>query len=253
MSFNQNLNEVLEHLLLKPSEIISNEQMLHCIDLTLLDQNASKESLVALGNLANTHQVAAVCVFSNDLTDFNLKKPIKLATVVNFPQGNEDVATCLTQIEHAIRNGVEEIDYVVPYSLYLEGKRNQALQHAKQIVGYCKERKLGLKIILETAAFSNLNILHELARELIEMKIDFLKTSTGKIKHGASLAAVFTLLSAIKDSGNTVGIKISGGIKTPLQARNYAHLSQLILQRPLNSSWFRIGASSLVEELIKIN
>jgi len=253
MSFNKYLNEILEQFLLKPAEIISDEQLTHCIDLTLLNQNTSKEPLIALNDLANAHQVAAVCVFPENLMYFKLKDHIKLATVVNFPQGNDEIATCLAQIKYAMHFGIQEIDYVVPYSLYLEGNKHQALQHTKHIVQYCKEHKLVSKVILETGAFSQLELLYELASELIELDVDFLKTSTGKTTQGASLTAVFSLLSAIKNSGKKVGIKISGGVKTPSQAKAYAHLSQLLLNRELNNHWFRIGASSLLEELLKTN
>ena len=79
----------------------------------------------------------------------------------------------------------------------------------------------------------------------------FLKTCTGKIPQGASLSALFTMLSAIKDSGKTCGIKVSGGVKTPRQAFNYAKLAELMMAKKIDKSWFRIGASSLLNELLK--
>lgn len=253
MSINNQLNGLLEQLLLVPSEVISNEQLVHCLDLTFLTQDNQSEQLTILNNSANTHEVAAVCVYPKDLEHFKLKDGIKLATVVNFPQGNDNLTTCLAQIEQSLTHGAQEIDYVVPYSLYLEGKKYQALEHAEKIVQYCKEHKLCSKIILESGAFTDLEALYELANELIAMDVDFLKTSTGKIAQGASLSTVFTLLSAIKDSGKNTGIKVSGGIKTPFQAKNYAHLAQLVLNQKIDMHWFRIGASTLLDELLKTN
>ena len=253
MSFTSHLNLVLEQLLLKPGGSITNEQLIHCIDLTLLNKNGSKDSLIALNHTANQHPIAAVCVFPKDLVYLKSEHETRLATVVNFPQGNQNVEACLAEIEQSLQHGAQEIDYVAPYSLFLEGKKQHALHHVAQIVHYCKERHLVLKIILETGAFSDLNSLYELACELIQVDVDFLKTSTGKIPQGASLSAVFTLLSAIKDSEKACGIKISGGIKTPEQARSYAYLAQLMLNKPIHKNWFRIGASSLIEDLIKTN
>lgn len=251
MTWCSDLNETLAHLLVHPAEIIRDEQLVQCIDLTLLDKKASKEALGALNHLANTQQVAAVCVFPHALASFKLQNSVKLATVTNFPQGNEDIALCLEQIKHAMCYKVQEIDYVLPYTSYLAGKKQQAIHHAAHIVQFCKEYDLTLKVILETGAFSAIEMLYDVANELIELDIDFLKTSTGAIAQGASLTSVFTLLSAIKNSGKKIGLKVSGGIKIPQQARNYAYLAQLILNQPLSNDWFRIGASSLLEQLIK--
>ncbi len=253
MSINSHLNEVLKELLSKPSEIINNQQLIHCIDLTLLNEQASQNDLITLNHLANKYTVAAVCVYPKDLVHFKPSSAIDLATVVNFPQADETLSTCIKQINLGIQNGVKEIDYVVPYMSYLQGKRQQTIQHATEIAAYCKEHKLTLKIILETGAFTDLNILNDLALELLALDLDFLKTSTGKISQGASLSAVFTLLSAIKDSGKNCGIKISGGIKTVEQAKNHAYLAQFLMNKAIEKSWFRVGASSLLKELTKTN
>lgn len=250
MSINNHLNEVLRDFLAKPSEMISNQQLISCIDLTLLNEQASLDDLTTLNHLANQHHVAAVCVFPKDLAHFTLSANIDLATVINFPQANQTTDNCIAQIDFSVKNGAKEIDYVVPYTNYLNGKKQQALEHAAAIAGYCKEQNLRLKVILETGAFSNLVTLHELGLELLALDIDFLKTSTGKIPQSASLSAVFTLLSAIKDSGKNCGIKVSGGVKTIEQAKSYAYLSHYFMNKTIDKSWFRIGASSLLEELI---
>ena len=75
-----------------------------------------------------------------------------------------------------------------------------------------------------------------------------LKTSTGKITPGASLQAVFVMLSAIKDSQSGCGIKISGGIKTLAQASVYIHLSEHMLEKNVGKNWFRIGASQIKQD-----
>jgi deoxyribose-phosphate aldolase len=65
-----------------------------------------------------------------------------------------------------------------------------------------------------------------------------------------ALPILFTLLCAIKDSKTSCGIKVSGGIKTPAQAKSYATLAQWVLKQKINKDWFRIGASSLLDELV---
>ncbi|RUR12293.1 deoxyribose-phosphate aldolase [Legionella sp. km772] len=253
MSINNHLNKVLGDFLSKPSELISNQQLTSCIDLTLLNEQASPNDLSSINHLAARHQVAALCVFPKDLVHCKKHSDIHLATVINFPHGNQNLNECVTQINQSRLNGVKEIDYVIPFRAYLEGKEQEAINHAAAISTYCKEQGLLLKVILETGEFSDLAMLYQLTNELLTLNIDFLKTSTGKTPQGASLSAVFTLLSALKDSRKNCGIKVSGGIKTVAQAKNYAALAQYFLQKTIDKNWFRIGASSLLEELTKSN
>lgn len=251
MSLSTQLNDTLEHLLLHQKSEISNEQLVRCIDLTLLKEDASTDSLKDLNKQAHNEHVAAICVLSQHLPLFKPGTDVFLATVVNFSQGRDEVETSLLEIEQAIALGVQEIDYVLPYHDYLAGKTQEALNKCAQIAQYCNQQQLCLKIIIETGAFSELNSLYQVARELIDLNVNFLKTSTGKITQGASLSTVFALLSALKDANTECGIKISGGVKTTEQARSYASLAALLLNKKIDRSWFRLGASSLLAELVK--
>lgn len=250
MKIEKHLQQALQALLAKPSEVIGNHALISCLDLTLLDEGASISELQHLNALAKEHQVAALCVYPKDLIHLDSSSSVPLATVINFHRAQESIATCIAQIDLSQQYGAREIDYVVPYLSYLNGKRKEAIDHATEIASYCKEHHLSLKIIVESGAFNDLNLLYDLACELLSLDLNFLKTSTGKIAEGASFASVFTLLSAIKDSGKKCGIKISGGIKTSSDAKNYAYLAELILDKKISSDWFRIGASSLLQKLI---
>lgn len=110
---------------------------------------------------------------------------------------------------------------------------------------------MSLKIILETGALPDIKTIYDLSRDVLSIGCDFLKTSTGKIDKGASLPALLSILTAIKDSNKKCGVKVSGGIKVPQQAHQYAYLAELIMARKIENDWFRIGASSLLEELVK--
>jgi deoxyribose-phosphate aldolase len=245
------MNPIVADLTPELGEHITYDSLIHCMDLTLLSEHPSSESLTHLNEQANQNQVAAICVAPNDLPHFKVNQGIHLATVVNFPHGKDDVHLVLSAINQAVRYGAQEIDYVVPYSSYILGQKKQAIDHAGEIAAFCQEHGLILKIILETGAFSDHSVLYELCSELLRFKVGFLKTSTGKIPQGASVEAAVTLLSAIKDSGVDCGIKISGGVKTPQQAQTYAYWAERILDKKINNNWFRIGASSLLDELLK--
>ncbi|WP_454780880.1 deoxyribose-phosphate aldolase [Legionella sp. WA2022007384] len=254
MTLETHFNEVMETLLGSNSKrIIPGKQLIHSIDLTLLDEHAHSETLLQLKHNANHNQVAALCVYIQHLDQFSSQNVIDLATVINFPHGSEELTSSLESIAKAMELGATEIDYVFPYHMYLQGQKQLALNQCNFIAQFCKQHKLMLKIILETGAFPDITTIYHVSKELVESGCDYLKTSTGKISAGASLSAAFAMLSAIRDGGKSCGIKISGGIRTPQQAHNYATLAELMMGKHINKSWFRIGASSLLEELLKIN
>jgi deoxyribose-phosphate aldolase len=84
---------------------------------------------------------------------------------------------------------------------------------------------------------------------------DFVKTSTGKIDLGATLAGSLCMMEAARDfhaeTGRHVGIKVAGGVRTAEAATRYVALAQ----ETLGVGWtsperFRIGASSLLTDVI---
>jgi deoxyribose-phosphate aldolase len=248
------LNELMGAMLDRQSnQLIPVEQLIHSIDLTLLDEHASSAALAKVNQDANKNQVAAVCVYFQHLHAFSsLRNDIKRATVINFPQGNENVDSSLRSIDQAAQLDATEIDYVLPYLMYLDGHKKNALNQCQTIIQFCKQQQLIVKIILETGAFPDMQTVYEVSNELIELGCDFLKTSTGKIPQGASLSAAFAILSAIKETNSCCGLKVSGGIKLPQHAYQYSMLAELMLNKAINKNWFRIGASSLLDELLKI-
>lgn len=233
------------------SYLATAKDVISLIDLTLLDATASDEALFSLSEKAKQYQVAAVCVLPEHAKIITHNPDIKLATVINFPEGNQSDQQVLSAIESVLAESkIDEIDYVFPYHEYLEGNQSLALAQYKQVLEYCQQQGLCLKVILETGALPSLEIIYQLSRELIDYGCHFLKTSTGKIAQGATPAAAFVMLKAIKDSKANCGLKVSGGIKKPEQAFGYMALAEQILARTVDKSWFRIGASSLLDELV---
>lgn len=231
----------------------SAEQLIPCLDLTLLDEQASELAILDLENRARAAQVAAICLLPDHLHLLRSREQIDIATVVNFPSGDNSIEDSLSEIVKAQALGATEIDYVLPYSHYLAGKKKAALTACNEIITLCKQKQLCCKIIIETGAFPDLCSIYQVAHELIELDCTFLKTSTGKIKIGATIPAVFALASAIKATNAQVGIKVSGGVRTKQAALIYSQLIEQIIEKPINSRWFRIGASTLLDELLNKN
>lgn len=230
----------------KPS-LISETQIHSLMDLTCLDPFVEKNQIVALSECAKLHHMAGLCVLPSHLNWLTLTNKIKRVTVLNFPNGDEDQKKILDELDLLLElKLVDEIDYVFPYSLYLNGQPDLALKNSHEIAKVCKNNGLTFKVILETGLFSSMEAIYQLSLKLIAQGCDFLKTSTGKKPIGATPQAVFSILKAIKTAEIPCGLKVSGGIRSSQQASAYIALSQEYLEKVVDSSWFRIGASRLL-------
>ena len=82
----------------------------------------------------------------------------------------------------------------------------------------------------------------------------FIKTSTGKAAISATLPIGLVMTRAIADfyhlKGNKVGFKVAGGLKTGQDAIDWITLVKTQLGNDwLNAGLFRIGASSLLNDI----
>lgn len=228
------------------------QSVISVIDLTLLDEHATAEQLHELASKAQQYSVAALCILPKHLSDISSEISVKRATVANFPSGAQPHQQVLKDINDiATRLRVDEIDYVFNYQAYLAGEQHLALSYCKEAYQVCKEHNLIFKVILETGALPSNASIYEISRAILDHGCNFLKTSTGKIATGATIPAAFSILAAIVDSGVDCGIKVSGGIKIAEQALHFMQLARNMFNQELNSKCFRIGASSLLDEVVK--
>ena len=219
------------------------------IDLTLLNQHANDLALSHLQSQLNTYPVAAVCVFPKHLDKLNILSSIKKATVVNFPEGLQSSQLVCREIEDILaHHQVDEIDYVFPQGKDQENE-SAALAHCNKAYQQCLQQKVTFKVILETGSLQSADKIYALSRKIIAQGCHFLKTSTGTTSIGATPLAAYAILRAIQDSKTPCGLKVSGGIKLPQQAWFYITLATHCLNRPIHQDWFRIGASSLLDQL----
>jgi len=240
--------------------------LIACLDLTQLGSNDNEESIQRLSEKAYLHQVAAVCVqpplvacakktlqrlFNNSSLQ-GLASAVQVATVINFPAGTHAIKDVLVAITYALEQGAEEFDIVIPYQAYLA---SGDIRLIKNFILSCKKLlpKQCIKVILESGdeRYSDKTLI-DAALASLEAGAQFLKTSTGKITHGACLHDAATLLYAIQKFGDeTRGFKASGGVRTHLQAAQYYLLAQKIMGEAWpNKNTFRLGASSLLDDLI---
>lgn len=230
-------------------------RLLGLLDLTSLNEADDAAAIARLCARATTPfgNVAAVCVWPRfaPLCRERLRgSGVRVSTVVNFPHGGADVAGTRRETEQAILAGADEVDIVFPYRCWLAGDRDRACR----LVEVCKQAcgtDVILKVILETGELPTPAHIAAISRDAIQAGADFLKTSTGKVKTGATLAAATVMLAAIKEAGAPVGFKAAGGVRAVRDALSYLTLAEGVMgdgwARPAT---FRIGASALLDELL---
>jgi deoxyribose-phosphate aldolase len=228
------------------------------MDLTDLNANSSDEAVAKLCASAETlhGKVAAICIwprFVKGAKPLLKDSGIKIATVVNFPNGDEDTAPVVIETEKAIKDGANEIDLVFPYRAFKRGEAELAGEQISIIASVCKDRAL-LKVILETGELRDSGLIRAASELALDEGADFIKTSTGKVQVNATPRAAEIMLEAIKASGRKdAGFKPAGGIKTVADAAVYLEIADRIMGPDwAKPSTFRFGASSLLGDILAV-
>lgn len=234
------------------------------IDLTSLTSIDTKESIWKLADRVNDFEgtrpdvpnVAAICtypLFVETVKQALTAQDVKIASVAGgFPSSQTFTEVKIAETAMAVMSGAEEIDIVMNLGYFLEENYEELTEEIQEIKDSCREGKL--KVILETGALQTPENIQKASILAMYSGADFIKTSTGKGYQGATPEAVYTMCKAIKKyhdiTGGRVGIKVSGGVHTAEDAvRYYTIVKEVLGDNWLNKDLFRIGASSLVEDI----
>lgn len=243
------------------SDVIENaKRALGLVDLTNLNDDCTPDDITALtGRTVTDHgSVAAVCVWprfvaqaAKELTGTG----VKVATVVNFPEGGEDTEAVVAETRQAIADGADEIDLVMAYNAFASGRKGFAEEQIIRVKAAVPEPAI-LKVILETGEIKDPLLIHAASNVAIAAGADFIKTSTGKVTVNATLEAAEIMLTAIEEARRdnaerVIGFKPAGGIRTSEDAESYLALADRIMGHNwASASTFRFGASGLLDALI---
>lgn len=227
---------------------------LRLVDLTNLDDACTDDDVDRLCERAHGRHghVAAVCVWPRFVARAKDRLDgtgVAVATVVNFPSGDDETAEIVSLVERSLADGADDIDLVLPYRSLLAGDLDRVVDVLDAVRG-AVPRSAHLKVILETGELLERDVIERAARIAIDHGADFIKTSTGKTKISATPEAVRLMAETILRSGRPVGLKPSGGIRTFDDACRYL----AIVDEVMGSTWatpstFRFGASGLLDAL----
>lgn len=240
--------------------------LLNCIDLTTLKCTDTEESVLKftekVNDLTDTYpdipSVAAICVYPNmaEIVNDTLEADgVNIACVSGgFPSSQTFMEVKVAETAMALHCGADEIDIVMPVGKFLSGDYEGVSDEISEIKDICGDKKL--KVILETGVLMTAENIKKASLICMYSGADFIKTSTGKEAISATPDAALVMCEAIheyyKETGRKVGFKAAGGINTVKKALAYYTIVKEVLGNEwLNNEWFRIGASSLANPLLK--
>lgn len=228
---------------------------LRCLDLTSLNDADDEAEVARLCRRAQgpCGDVAAVCVWPRLAACARRQLPprIAVAAVANFPAGGTAIEPALRDVHQIVAAGAQEVDVVLPWRALRAGDEAAA---ARLLTAVRRASEgLRLKVILESGELGDDAQVMRAARLALQCGADFLKTSTGKTKVGATLPAARAMAQAIADDAQArehVGLKLSGGLRRVADVLPYLVLyGQLLGQAALQPQRLRIGASSLLDDI----
>jgi deoxyribose-phosphate aldolase len=230
------------------------------LDLTDLGEDTDADAAETLCKRARDAGVAAVCVWPAYVSlcvDNLTGTDIRVATVVNFPSGEEPLDDVLAATRLALDDGADEIDVVLPYRSWLRGDEEAAthvLGGVRDLVNERADHSAGpgiVKVIIESGELPDQAAIDRATHLAISLGADFVKTSTGKTPVSATPEAAEIVLEAIELSGLPVGFKASGGIRSVGDARVYLELAERVMGEGwISPDTFRFGASAVLDDLL---
>jgi len=143
---------------------------------------------------------------------------------------------------------------VIDRGAFLAGDYQLVYDEIAAVREVCHEQA-HLKVILETGELVTLDNVRRASWLAMLAGADFIKTSTGKVTPAATLPVTLVMLEAVRDfraaHGRQVGVKPAGGIRTAKDAIRYLVLvNETAGEDWLDPRWFRLGASSLLNDLL---
>lgn len=203
------------------------------IDHTILHPSATRQEVVRVAREGLEHGCASVCVqpiWVPEVTEILKGSAVKVCSVVGFPHGANRPQTIAFEADRAVREGAREIDMVMPIG---RAKMEDwdvvgaTVSTVKAAVG-----KVILKVILEISELDSAEIA-KASEVCVDAGADFIKTSTGFGKYGATLEGV-RMMAGVAEG--RAGVKAAGGI------RNWETMKEM-----LEAGATRIGASSTLQ------
>lgn len=191
----------------------------HC-DHTLLAVDATWEQIKQVCDDGIHFSTASVCIPASYVAKAKeyVGDKLPICTVIGFPNGYSTTAVKAFEAADAVKNGADEIDMVINVGWVKDGKYGDVLNEIKVVKEACGGKVL--KVIIETCLLTD-DEKKEMCRVVTESGADFIKTSTGFSKCGATREDIALFAENI---GPNVRMKAAGGIRSFEDAEDFLAL-----------------------------
>lgn len=196
------------------------KEILSKCDHTLLAQTATWDEIKAICDDGIKYQTASVCIppcYVKRASEYANGR-VKICTVIGFPNGYNTTAVKEFETKDAIANGADEIDMVINIGELKAGNYDYVENEIRTLKNACGEKIL--KVIIETCLLSDEEKV-KMCELVTKAGADFIKTSTGFSKAGATFADIELFA---KHVGKNVRMKAAGGISSIEDAEKFVEL-----------------------------
>lgn len=192
------------------------------IDHTLLKPDATRDEILRICEEGVRYGFASVCInpiWVREAACALRGSGVKVCTVIGFPLGANSPDTKAYEARRSIFDGASELDMVINVGALKSGDNDLVSRDIRGVVEIAHESGFICKVIIETALLTDDE---KVSACLIakEAGADFVKTSTGFAKGGATVADVALMRRVV---GGQMGVKASGGVKDLKQAQEMIH------------------------------
>ncbi len=213
------------------------EKILSCVDHTLLAQTSTWEEIKEILDDGIKYNCASACIppsFVKRAKEY-VGNNLQICTVIGFPNGYSTTAVKMFETKDAISSGADEIDMVINIGDLKDKKYDDILNEIKLVKTACEDKIL--KVIIETCLLTDEEKI-KMCQIVSEAKADYIKTSTGFSKSGATKEDIKLFSEIITPN---IKMKASGGISSLDDAIDY-----------INLGCSRLGTSRIVK-IVKSN
>ena len=196
------------------------QEILSKCDHTLLAQTATWAEIKAICDDGMKYHTASVCIPASFVKQAKayVGDKLPICTVIGFPNGYDTTAAKCFMASDAVDNGADEVDMVINIGWAKEGRFDAVRDEIAAVKAACKGRLL--KVIIETCLLTDEEKI-ALCKAVSDSGADFIKTSTGFSKAGATFADVVLFAQHVAPH---VKIKAAGGISSLEDAERFIQL-----------------------------
>ncbi len=241
------------------------KMLLGSVELTSLHTTDTEEEILAMTEKVNNFEkeytdlphVAAICAYPifTELISKSLEVDgVEITNVCgNFPSSQSRMEVKVAETSLAVADGATNVDIVLPVGKFLSGDYEGVCDDIHEMKEACGD--VPMKVILETCDLKTLSNVKKASLLSMYAGADYIKTSTGKEKGGATPEGVYVMAQAIKEyydkTGIQIGLKPAGGINSVMDAVIlYTIVKEVLGKKWLTNYWFRLGTSKLTNQLL---